>query len=90
MRIEIGQVTEMERDEIQALFERKNGLEELAKILPNDNPEMYERIIKDMSDSKSRFHAWWSSMAEKYGWVNDVNANWHIDFQTCKIFINKE
>ena len=29
----VGQVTPEERDEIQMLFERRNGLNELAKIL---------------------------------------------------------
>ncbi len=29
----VGQVTEAERDEIQRLFERRNGLNELARIL---------------------------------------------------------
>ena len=33
----VGQVTPEERDEIQKLFERKNGLTELAKILTADN-----------------------------------------------------
>lgn len=90
MRIEIGKVTEAEKDAIQALYERKNGLEELAKILPADNHELYERIVHDMSESKLKFHAWWTTMAEKYGWTGDVNTNWQIDFQTCKIYLNKD
>ena len=36
----IGKVTETERDEIQNLFERRNGLNELAKILTADNIEL--------------------------------------------------
>ena len=33
----VGQVTPEESAEIQALFERKNGLAELAKIINADN-----------------------------------------------------
>ena len=33
----VGQVTPEERNEIQTLFERKNGLAELAKIVSADN-----------------------------------------------------
>ena len=36
MKKEVGRVTEEERDEIQQLFERRNGLTELAKILTAD------------------------------------------------------
>ena len=36
----VGQVTPEERDEIQKLFERKNGLTELAKILTVKNGEL--------------------------------------------------
>lgn len=38
----IGQVTVEERNEIQTLFEHRNGLNELAKILTADNNELYE------------------------------------------------
>ena len=37
----VGQVTPEERNEIQALFERKNGLTELAKIVTADNTDLY-------------------------------------------------
>ena len=41
----VGKVTEEEKGEIQQLFERRNGLNELAKILTADNKELYEKII---------------------------------------------
>ena len=44
----VGQVTIEERNEIQQLFERRNGLNELAKILTADNHELYEKLVKDM------------------------------------------
>ena len=43
MKKVVGQVSELEKREIQILFERRNGLNELAKILTADNTELYER-----------------------------------------------
>lgn len=81
----VGQVTPEERDEIQALFERRNGLNELAKILTADNTELYERLVKDLGVTNSKFQTWWSNKAEKYQWEATEKGNWEINFQTCEI-----
>lgn len=83
----VGIVTEQERDEIQALFERRNGLNELAKILTIDNSELYERLVKDLSDTTGKFQRWWDTMSKKYQWEGTDNGNWEIDFDTCKIYL---
>ena len=44
----VGQVTLEEKNTIQALFERRNGLNELAKILTADNVELYEKLVKEI------------------------------------------
>ena len=54
----VGQVTPEERAEIQALFERKNGLAELAKILTADNVELYEKLVKDLGETSTKFQRW--------------------------------
>lgn len=87
MKKEVGSVTEKERDEIQTLFERRNGLRELSKILTADNVELYERLVKDLAETGSRFQKWWESMAEKYSWESAENGNWEIDFESCRIFL---
>ena len=51
----IGQVTVDEMKEIQSLYERKNGLTALARILTRDNQELYEKLVKDLGDTQSRF-----------------------------------
>lgn len=81
----VGRVTEGERDEIQALFERRNGLNELAKILTSDNTELYEKLVKDLGKTGSDFQNWWSKMAEKYSWESDEKGHWEIDFDSCII-----
>lgn len=83
----IGRVTAVERDEIRTLFERKNGLNELAKILTVENAELYERLIRDLGETNTRFQDWWSRMAEKYSWDSDENGHWEIDFSSCTIYL---
>lgn len=87
MKKEVGSVTEEERDEIQALFERRNGLNELAKILDTNNSELYERLVKDMGETGAKFQSWWDRMAQKYQWEGQENGHWEIDFNTCEIFL---
>lgn len=83
----VGQVTEVERDEIQSLFERRNGLNELAKILSADNAELYERLVKDLGETSTKFQQWWDNMAAKYQWEATEDGSWEIDFQTNEIFL---
>lgn len=87
MKKEVGKVTEQERNEIQALFERRNGLNELAKILTADNNELYERLVKDLSETTAKFQNWWDSMSAKYQWESAVGGNWEIDFNDCAIYL---
>ena len=84
----VGQVTPEEKDEIQALFERRNGLNELAKVLTADNAELYEKLVKDMGETGTKFQNWWDTMAKKYEWESLPNGNWEINFDTCEIFLN--
>ena len=53
MKKKVGQVTPEEKNEIQSLFERRNGLNELAKILNADNTELYEKLVKDMGETST-------------------------------------
>lgn len=87
MKKEVGRVTAEERDEIQQLFERRNGLTELAKILSADNVELYERLIKDMGETSTKFQQWWNRMGDKYQWESTENGNWEIDFTDCAIYL---
>lgn len=87
MKKEIGRVTEEERNEIQSLFERRNGLNELAKILTADNKELYDRLVSDMGETSTKFQQWWDATSKKYNWESAEDGRWEIDFQTCQIFL---
>uniref|UniRef100_UPI004027D8F0 CXXX repeat peptide modification system protein n=1 Tax=Prevotella sp. TaxID=59823 RepID=UPI004027D8F0 len=87
MRKVVGQVTIEERNEIQQLFERRNGLNELAKILTAENHELYEKLVKDMGETGTKFQSWWDRMGEKYQWESIEGGNWEINFDTCEIYL---
>lgn len=83
----VGNVTEEEKNAIQKLFERRNGLNELAKILSTDNVELYERLVKDLGETGTKFQNWWDEMSTKYQWENAENGTWEINFQTNEIIL---
>ena len=83
----VGQVTPEEKNEILTLFERRNGLNELAKVLTIDNAELYEKLVKDMGETEIKFHSWWDRMAQKYQWESVEGGNWEINFDTCEIML---
>ena len=86
----VGQVTVEEKNEIQILFERRNGLNELAKIVTADNTDLYEKLVKDLGETGVKFQNWWNRMAEKYQWESSENGNWEINFDTCEITLVTE
>ena len=88
MKKVVGSVTAEEKDEIQALFERRNGLNELAKILTVENNELYEKLVKDMGETGTKFQSWWDRMGAKYQWEGSENGSWEINFDTCEIYLN--
>ena len=83
----VGQVTPEEKDEILQLFERRNGLNELAKILTADNSDLYEKLVKDFSETGAKFQSWWDRMSTKYQWEGIDGGHWEINFDTCEIFL---
>ena len=86
----VGQVTPEECREIQTLFERRNGLNELANILTPDKPELYERMVKDLGETTTKFQGWWNRMGDKYQWESTDDGNWEINFDTCEVFLVTE
>lgn len=86
----VGQVTVEEKNEIQALFERRNGLNELSQILTVENEALYEKLVKDLGETGAKFQDWWNHMGEKYNWESVEGGNWEIDFETCNIYLVTE
>ncbi len=83
----VGKVTEEEKNEILSLFERRNGLNELAKILMVEHETLYEKLVRDLGNTGLKFQKWWDIMAAKYQWESHENENWEINFETCEIYL---
>lgn len=83
----VGQVTVEEKNEILTLFERRNGLNELAMVLTSENELLYEKLVKDLGETGIKFQAWWDTMAQKYQWESVDGGNWEINFDTCEIYL---
>ncbi|ADV42661.1 CXXX repeat peptide modification system protein [Bacteroides helcogenes] len=83
----VGTVTEEEKIEIQTLFERRNGLNELAKIVTIDNEALYEKLVKDLGETGRKFQNWWDCMANQYQWEKSENGSWEINFSTNEIYL---
>ena len=68
----VGKVTVEEKNEIQVLHERKNGLIELTKSLLNadpgvlENSSLYDKLVKDMGVTTTRDQQWWNEKSDKY------------------------
>ena len=92
----IGSVTDEEKDQIESLYERKNGLVELMYSL-NQNTllseesksSIYDKLASDMGKNEVAFDKWWSDMQEKYHWISPEGYSYFIDFLTNEIMLVK-
>jgi len=87
MKEKVGIVSVQEKDEIKALFERKNALVELIRIIDVSNEPLYEKIVKDFGETTAKFQNWWDEKSVYYNWKKIDNANWEINFGTCEIYL---
>ena len=76
--------------EILKLFERKNGLAELAKILTPENTELYERLVSDIGKNQIEFPKWWDTKSANYGWESLPDGSWSVNFDTCEISLTDD
>ncbi|EGD46937.1 putative cytoplasmic protein [Ruminiclostridium papyrosolvens DSM 2782] len=89
----VGLVTQEEKNKVQELHERILGLEELLISFSNKSNiqeaknELYEKVVKDIGETKRKLQVWWDEMYEKYNWKTVKNGNWHIDFLTNEFFL---
>jgi CXXX repeat modification system protein len=89
-RKRVGQVSVQERDEMRAIFERKNGLTELFKSLADSaqvNSALYDKLVADVGTATTRHSQWWSAMSKKYGWQSAPDGRWEIDFDDCSVYL---
>lgn len=93
MRKTVGTVTQEEKEEIQNIFNKKRGLEELFttfatnKVDLQNNP-LYDRLLKDYTEVTTKFHEWWNTTSQRYNWEGIENSSWLIDFSSNEVYLN--
>lgn len=89
----VGKVTQEERDEILAIFERKIGIQELlgcvdGEFVPLEKRDAFmDKMITEAGKNQIKVDQWWDTMLHKYGWKTEEGKSLHIDFGTCEIFL---
>lgn len=83
----VGQITAEECQAIQALFNRRNALSDVSKVINASNDALYQRLIADIAENEKNFHEWWAATAEKYQWELTETGHWEIDFATYHIYL---
>lgn len=93
LKEKVGLVSEEEKNEIKAIFQRRLALKELLMTINNpslpeaDKDDLYRRIVDDLTKNRELHEKWWKEMPLKYHWKWDENSFWSIDFDTNEIFL---
>ncbi len=74
---------EVEVKTVRDIYEKKLALENLAKIIsPDEQPEMYARLVSDLGAVMHEFEDWWNMIFQKYS----VEAGqYYVDFHKNQI-----
>ncbi|MBP3475156.1 MAG: CXXX repeat peptide modification system protein [Lachnospiraceae bacterium] len=75
-----------EVDEIELYFERMNSLKDLVLVFESDevfirnSSMMYEKIVKDLTDTRTKFQLWWTKIIDKYNLQEYNQDQLFVDF----------
>lgn len=89
----IVQVNELEKNEIEKLFERMNSLRSLSLTLStnnelfNENSYLYEKVIEDLSSTQKKYDQWWANIIKVYNLDQDKMAYYQIDFSEGNLYL---
>lgn len=79
-------ITQEECDAIEALYEKKMGLENLGKIIDVDSNEgLYNRMIIDYGKVSIQFNDWWEQIFVTY---SIQEGDYRIDFDNKQLLEN--
>ncbi len=78
-----------ERNEIRFLFERRNSLNELLLIIPQEDPLLLAQVNDDLRATQLSYQQWWDTKSKEYGWVQDDCHHWEINFDSGDVLLVK-
>lgn len=94
--ITVGTVTEIEKTQLLDYSEKLSSLKELLLLFRNDFVEnkddfniVYEKFVKDYTNTKKDIQNWWNEKSNKYLWEGKGSNDrfWMIDFNTREIIL---
>ncbi len=83
----VGQVSEIEKNDMIDICEAKVALDNLQKIVGKDEADVYEQIIHEREIVNEKYNAWWDGIRENYNFEGDEQGHWQLDFQTGEVFL---
>lgn len=87
----IGEVTDIERDEILKLHERRTALKELFLTLNSpylteeEQTKLREGLIDDLARTNSLYERWWRDIQTRYSLKSREHGELMIDFQSREL-----
>lgn len=83
----VGQVSEIEKNDMIDICEVKVALDNLEKIVEKDEATLLKQITHERNIADERYNAWWDSIRENYDFEGDERGHWQLDFQTGEVFL---
>ena len=84
----VGEVLESEKQIIYDLYEKRNALVNLLKIL-DDTDKMWNDAVNILEFTRNKEKEWWKEKEQKYKWYGETDKSWVINFRTNEIFLIK-
>ena len=78
------EILEIEKEKFYDLFEKRNALINLEKIIDSSNV-LYRRLRINLIETTKAEERWWNEIAEKYN-IKLENEKWIINFKDNTLF----
>ena len=78
------EILEIEKEKFYDLFEKRNALINLEKIIDSSNV-LYRRLRINLIETTKAEERWWNEIAEKYN-LKLENERWIINFKDNTLF----
>lgn len=82
------EILEIEKEKFYDLFEKRNALINLEKIIDSSNV-LYRRLRINLIETTKAEERWWNEIAEKYN-LKLENEKWIINFKDNTLFREKK
>ena len=76
----VQEISIVEKNEINELIEKKNALNNLAKVLNESNDkELYKRCKDELAKINKLYTEWWEKVINEYPLENNKNDELYVD-----------